>query len=131
MPNQYGYFMPADEQQQRQFPINYQPARPVYANTAPQMPPQAIQVYSTPMYFVQNVEEARGKEVRPGDMAMFFDTGVNRIYVKSVAQNGIPAPLKILTYEEQQEEPPVSKSEVEELKKQLVDMQTKLADLLK
>lgn len=129
MPNQYGYFMPVDDpQQQRQFPTSYQPARPVYANN---MQSQAIQYYSTPMYFVQNIEEVRGKEVRPGDTAMFFDTTANKMYVKTVGQNGIPAPLKIYTYEEQQEEPPVSKSEIDELKAQLSEIQTKLADLLK
>lgn len=131
MPNQYGYFMPADEQQQRMYPTNYQPARPVYVNQLAQMQPQTIQYYSTPMYFVQNIDEVHGKEVRAGEMAMFFDATQNKLYVKSVSQNGIPAPLKILKYEEEVEEPPVSKADIDDLRKQLTDMQTKLADLLK
>ena len=131
MPNQYGYFMPADDPQ-RPFPTSYQPARPVYVNQpAPQPQPQQPTYYSTPMYFVESIEEARSKEVRPGDIAIFFDTKQNKEYIKAVSQNGVPSPMKILTYEEEQEEMPASKSEIEELKKQLADMQTKLADLLK
>lgn len=75
----------------------------------PQMAQPAVQ-QSTEIKWIQGGKQsAMAYPVMPGSKVLLFDSEVERFYLKEVAFNGVPMPLREFKYTEVIEEAPVTK----------------------
>lgn len=99
MYNPYGYSAPLQDNLAAYRAPYYQPPMaqqmPYAGQTAVQNPMQTSA--STDRTFVLDVNEAKGYLVAPGNTVFLWDSKAPRIYVKSVAVNGVPS-MQILEY---------------------------------
>lgn len=68
--------------------------------------PQQAVANESPMLWVSGFIEAKSYRVAPGSTVVLWDSeeGSNRIYIKSTDTNGVPQKMKVLKYEEVDED---------------------------
>ena len=132
----YNYGLPMPNYQT---PIPYQQQYPQVQQTISNTPITANQNTANSIIWVQGEAGAKAYPVAPGNSVLLMDSEAECFYIKSTDSSGIPMPLRVFSYNEivqtqqtqhQQNqtvdtEQYVTKSEFDELKKVIEDMQSR------
>lgn len=132
----YNYGLPMPNYQT---PIPYQQQYPQVQQTISNTPITSNQNTANGIIWVQGEAGAKAYPVAPGNSVLLMDSEAECFYIKSTDSSGIPMPLRVFSYNEivqtqqtqhQQNmtadtEQYVTKSEFDELKKVIEDMQSR------
>lgn len=132
----YNYGLPMPNYQT---PIPYQQQYPQVQQTISNTPITANQNTANSIIWVQGEAGAKAYPVAPGNSVLLMDSETECFYIKSTDSSGIPMPLRVFSYNEivqtqqsqhQQSttadtEQYVTKSEFDELKKVIEEMQSR------
>ena len=130
----YNYGLPINYQT----PVPYQQQYPQVQQTVSQTPINTQIASHSSITWVQGEAGAKAYPVAPGNSMLLMDSENECFYIKSTDASGIPMPLRVFTYNEivqtQQVQTPspednteqyVTKSEFDELKKIIEEMQSR------
>ena len=132
----YNYGLPMPNYQT---PIPYQQQYPQVQQTISNTPITANQNTANSIIWVQGEAGAKAYPVAPGNSVLLMDSESECFYIKSTDSSGIPMPLRVFSYNEIVQTQPtqhqqsqagdteqyVTKSEFDELKKVIEEMQSR------